>query len=241
MDEESTFISSGTWSLMGVRAPTGNTSHNAFRLGFTNEAGADGQMLLLKNLAGLWILQECVQEWKIEGRDYTWDEILEAAAKATPLRSVFDPNDKRLNVPGGMLRAIASCCRDSRQPVPQTVGEVARAAFESLSLKYRSTLLSLEELTGRELKTIRIVGGGSRNALLSQMIADACKRRVVTGPVEASALGNMMVQAVTTGSLPDMKSGLAAIAASVQCVAYDPRPNNQWDDGAGLFQTIEAA
>ena len=241
MDDDSAFISSGTWSLMGVQATEPNTSQKALDLGFTNEAGADGHVLLLKNITGLWILQECLQQWKLEGRDYTLDEILRAAEQAKPVRSIFDPDNKKLHAPGGMVQGIQSCCRESRQPIPETVGEIARAAFESLSLKFRSTLGLLEELTGRELKTIRIVGGGSRNALLSQMIADACNRLVITGPVEASALGNIVVQAVATGDLPDMQSGKLAVAASVQCGSYDPHPSAAWDDAYTLFNMIEAA
>ena len=166
--------------------------------------------------------------------------IVQAAAQAAPLRSVFDPNDTRLGTPGRMLQAIAKCCADSKQPVPETVGQVARAAFESLSLKYRSTLLALEELTGRQLKTIRVVGGGSRNALFSQMIADACNRTVLAGPVEASALGNAMLQAVAIGEIADIESGREAIAASVECAVYNPRPSDRWDEMYGLFRRLEA-
>ncbi len=240
MDDASTFISCGTWSLMGVQIAEPNTTRRALELGFTNEGGADGGLLLLKNLTGLWILQECLQQWTLEHQKYTWDQIVEAAAEAAPLRSVFDPNDTRLSTPGRMLQAIAACCADSRQPVPETVGQVARAAFESLSLKYRSTLLALEEITGRQLKTIRLVGGGSRNALFSQMIADACNRTVIAGPVEASALGNAMLQAVAIGEIADVESGREAIVASVDRKVYNPRPSDRWDEMYGLFRSLEA-
>jgi rhamnulokinase len=241
MDDASSCLSSGTWSLMGAQIAKPNTSRRAFELGFTNEGGADGRMFLLKNLTGLWILQECLEQWRLEHQSYTWDEIVQAAATAAPLRSIFDPNDRRLKTPGRVLQALAECCGESGQPVPETVGQVARAAFESLSLKYRSTLVSLEELTGRTLKTIRLVGGGSRNALFSQMIADACNRTVVAGPVEASALGNAMLQAVTLGEITNYESGREAIAASVDCTVYYPRPSDPWEEVYRLFRSIEEA
>ncbi len=240
MDVESAFISSGTWSLMGVEVSEPNTSSEALRLRFTNEGGADGKNLLLKNITGLWILQECLQQWKTQGADHDWNDIVQVAGKAKALQSIFDPNDKRLHVQSDMPRAIQGYCRSTRQPVPETMGEIARCAFESLSLKCRSALESLESLTGRTLKTIRVVGGGSLNTFLCQTIADTCNRPVVAGPVEASALGNVMLQAIATGHLSDIQSGRAAIAASVQCVSYHPRPSGAWDEAYARFKLLEA-
>jgi rhamnulokinase len=239
LDDHSAFISSGTWSLMGVQVREPNTSEEAFRLHFTNEGSADGSILLLRNLTGLWIIQECLRSWEKEGRHYSWNDITFAAAEAKPLQRLFDPNAKEFQMPSDMPGAIRAYCKGTEQSIPETVGELARCAFESLSLKYRSVLQSLEELTGRHLDSIRVVGGGSLNHFLCQMIADACDRTVVCGPVEASALGNVMMQAVATGHLQDVSAGRAAIAASVECFTLAPHPSDAWDDAYARFRTIE--
>lgn len=239
LDDHSAFISSGTWSLMGVQVQEPNTSEEAFRLHFTNEGGADGAILLLRNLTGLWIIQECLRAWEKEGRHYSWNDITFAAAEAKALQRLFDPNAKEFQMPSDMPGAIRAYCKDTQQSIPETVGEIVRCAFESLSLKYRSVLESLEKLTGRHLDSIRVVGGGSLNHFLCQMIADACDRTVVCGPVEASALGNVMLQAVATGHLQDVRAGRAAIAASVECFSLAPQPSDAWNDAYARFRAIE--
>jgi rhamnulokinase len=239
LDDQSAFISSGTWSLMGVQVPEPNTSEAAQRLHFTNEGSADGGLLLLRNLTGLWIIQECLRCWEKEGRHYNWSDITFAAAEAKPLQRFFDPNATEFHIPSNMPEAIRAYCKGTQQSVPQTAGEIARCAFESLSLKYRSVLESLETLTGRHLDSIRVVGGGSLNHFLCQMIADACDRPVVCGPVEASALGNVMLQAVATGHLQDVSAGRAAIGGSVECVALAPRPNDAWEEAYARFKALE--
>ena len=240
LDEHSAFISSGTWSLMGVQVAEPNTSEEALRLQFTNEGSADGAILLLRNLTGLWIIQECLRLWEKEGRHYSWNDVTFAAAAAKPLQRVFDPNARDFQMPADMPGTIRAYCQRTQQSVPDTVGEIARCAFESLSLKYRSVLQSLEQLTGRRLESIRVVGGGSLNHFLCQLIADACDRMVVCGPVEASALGNVMLQAVATGHLPDLNTGRAAIAASVECVSLAPRRSDAWEEAYASFKVIEA-
>jgi rhamnulokinase len=239
LDDHSAFISSGTWSLMGVQVAEPNTSEEAFRLHFTNEGGADGAILLLRNLTGLWIIQECLRHWEKEGRHYSWNDITFAAAEAKPLQRFVDPNANEFQMPADMPSSIRDYCKSTRQSIPDTVGEIVRCAFESLSLKYRSVLQSLENLTGRHLASVRVVGGGSLNHFLSQMVADACDRTVVCGPVEASALGNVMLQAMATGHLQDLNAGRAAIAASVECVLLMPRRSDGWDEAYARFKTIE--
>jgi rhamnulokinase len=239
MDASSAFISSGTWSLIGVEVAEPNTSEEAMRLHFTNEGGAGDAILLMKNLTGLWILQECMQHWKLNRQNLEWRDVIQAASGATMLRSLIDPNDGRLQVTGNMPAGIQQCCRATGQIIPETIGEIARCAFEGLSLKYRSALESLELLTGRELRTIRVVGGGSLNTFLCQMTADACNRVVVGGPVEASALGNVMLQAVATGHLSNLSAGRVAIAASVQCRSYEPRRSDAWDEAYMRFKRLE--
>ena len=238
MDENSAFISSGTWSLMGVELREPITSDRAYSLGFTNEGGADGSILLIKNLTGLWLLQECQRQWSREGRNYTWSEISAMAATAPAFACVLDVDANDFRAPENMHRAIAEYCRRTMQPNPETIGAVARGCFESLALKYRSVLESLEAVTARRLDTIRIVGGGCLNALLCQMTADACNRTVVSGPSEASAFGNVMLQAIATGHLSNIGAGRAAIAASIQRVSYFPQRTDVWDEAyARMEQT----
>jgi rhamnulokinase len=239
MDEGSVFISSGTWSLMGTEVSHPNVSEGARRLHFTNEGAADGRFLLMKNLAGLWMMQECVRHWERDGQLFKWPDLLEAAAQATPFRTLLEPNDKRFEVQCNMPRAIRNYCSDTGQCVPESPGAVARAIFESLALKYRSVLASLEELTSRTFSTIRIVGGGSLNALLCQMVADACDRRVVAGPAEATSLGNVMMQAMATGYISNFDLGRAQIGESIQCAEYRPNPSDAWSEAHVRFKALE--
>ncbi len=238
MNENSAFISSGTWSLMGVELREPITSDRAYSLGFTNEGGADDSILLIKNLTGLWLLQECQRQWSHEGHDYTWGDISAMAATAPAFACLLDVDASDFRAPENMHRAIAEYCRRSMQPNPETIAVVARGCFESLALKYRSVLESLEAVTARRLDTIRIVGGGCLNSLLCQMTADACNRKVVSGPAEASAFGNVMLQAVATGHVSNIGAGRAAIAASIQCVTYFPQSTGVWDEAyARMEQT----
>jgi len=239
MDQHSLFLSSGTWSLMGVEAAEPDTSEEAMRRGFTNEGGADGAALLLKNMTGLWIVQECLRQWSGEAYKYSWSDLIDAAAKARPFRSLIDPDAQEFQSPCDMPHAIYDYCTATGQPAPQTVGEVARCAFESLSLKYRSVLEALRTLTGRDLHTIRVVGGGGLNTMLCQMTADACGCEVVSGPAEASALGNVMLQAIATRHVADLRQGRAAIAASVECSRFVPHGNERWDEAYARFRALQ--
>jgi len=239
MDVNSVFLSSGTWSLMGVEITEPITTPEALKLQFTNEGSADHGVLLLKNITGLWLLQECVRQWQLEGQDLTWDSVVRAASGARALQSFFDPNNPIMQAGEDIPAVIRGYCAETGQSVPQTVGEIARCIFESLSLKYRSVLASLIELTRRDLSMIRVIGGGVMNASLCQMTADACNCTVVAGPVEASALGNVMVQAIATGYLRDMGEGRAAIAMSFLCDVYEPRRSDAWDEAHARFKQLE--
>jgi rhamnulokinase len=238
MDPESVFISSGTWSLMGVETSNPNTTADALELGFTNEGSAAGRVLLIRNLTGLWLLQECMRHWHRRGEAYTWDALLARAEQAQPFRSLIDPEADEFMAPDDMLSAIRCFCGRTEQPVPETPGEFARCCMESLSLQYRSVLKALEKLTRRSLKTIRIVGGGCVNRSLCQFTSDATRCVVVTGPVEASALGNIVVQAIAAGQLSDMAQARQAIAASVQQSVFEPRANDAWEEAYHRFQSF---
>jgi rhamnulokinase len=238
MGADCAFISSGTWSLMGCEISAPNTSEEARRLGFSNEGSGTGDFLFLKNLAGLWIIQECLRCWERTGRGCAWSEMIEAAATATAFRTLLDPGDSTFEIPADMPTAVQEYCRHTMQPIPYAVGEFARALLEGLALTYRKVLTPLETLTGRCLSTIRIVGGGSQNALLSQMVADACNRTVITGPTEATALGNVMMQAIGSGHLSDIRQGRIAIAESCECQTYEPRPSAVWDEAQARFEQL---
>ena len=238
MDDHSVFISSGTWSLMGVESKEPVTSDRALSLHFTNEGGVTGDILLLKNISGLWPLQECVRQWQDEGRQYRWEEILRLAADAAPFRSLVDVDASDFLAPDDMPGAIREYCRRTGQPAPNDDAATARCCLESLALEYRSTLEALEALTGRNLGTIRIVGGGSQNKLLSQLTADVCQRVVVTGPVEASALGNVLVQAVATGRLRSVGEGRDSIGLSADLATYEPRAVAGLDDACDRFRSL---
>jgi rhamnulokinase len=239
MGPDSAFISSGTWSLMGAEVSHPNVSECARRMQFTNEGAANGGYLLMKNLSGLWTIQECQRQWEREGKHLDWNDLLEAATSCPPFRSLLEPNELRFEAPASMPLSIQDYCRSTGQPVPETPGAIARAVFESLALKYRSVLTSLERLTSRTFSTIRIVGGGSRNALLCQMVADACGRRVVAGPAEATSLGNVMVQAIATGCISSFDFGRACIGESVRCIEYEPHATGPWDDAYARFRALE--
>jgi len=237
-DNSSVFLSSGTWSLIGVSVDEPNLSDAAFDGGFTNEGAADGTALLMKNLTGLWILQECIRSWDTSGDHYEWAELERAAASAAPFGAVIDPAAKEFVAPADMCAAVRGYCGQTDQPVPQSPGEMARCIFESLSFAYRETIEDLERITGRKLEAIRLVGGGCLNRFLSQMIADACGRPVIAGPVEAAALGNGMVQAVAAGHLDSLQEGRMAIKASIECRHFKPEENRGWIDAFGRYKLV---
>jgi rhamnulokinase len=235
LDAGSAFISSGTWSLMGVELRTPVTTEQARTLGFTNEGGCGGATLLMRNITGLWILQECMRQW---GASCGWAELIAAAREAAPFRSVILPNAAEFGAPGNMVEAIRGFCRSSEQAVPETMGEVARCCFESLSLAYWSALEALRTLTGAEIRTLRVVGGGCLNTFLCQMTADACGCSVVSGPAEASALGNVMMQAVAVGAVKDVAAGRAAIGASLKLAEYAPRVEDRWVEARKRYDEL---
>lgn len=230
LDSRSAYISSGTWSLMGVEVNAPVVTERSLAGGFSNEGGVGGKIRLLRNIPGLWLLQQCRRQWQLEGRDYGWDELTREAERADPLLCLVDPDAPELQNPPDMPAAIAAYCRRTGQPAPETVGAVVRCCLESLAARYRVTFADLQEVLGRPLDTIRIVGGGSRNGLLCQLAADACGVPVVAGPTEATALGNLMIQAIATGELDDLGAGRAAVAASVTLRTYEPHSGTAWED-----------
>jgi rhamnulokinase len=238
LDANSAFLSSGTWSLMGVAVDEPNLSDAAFHSGFTNEGAADGSVLLLKNLTGLWILQECVRAWETDGNRIAWEDLEAAAAAAPAFRSLLDPSAAAFQAPASMCAAIAHFCAASHQPIPQTRGEFARCIFESLSFSYRAVLEDLERITGRTIHTIRVVGGGALNHFLCQMTADTCAREVVAGPVEAAAFGNAMMQAIATGHIKNLSEGQSALRNSVEVQTYRPRQSAEMQQAFARYKSF---
>jgi rhamnulokinase len=222
LDERSAYISSGTWSLVGVELREPILSAVAQRVNVTNEGGVAATIRLLKNVGGLWLLQECQRYWQCEGRGYSWPEVIALAEAAPPKLALIDPDDPTLLNPANMPAAIRALCAKSGQPVPADDGALVRCCLESLAQKYRTVVSEIATLTQRRIDTVRVVGGGSQNALLCQLTADACERPVVAGPAEGTALGNIVVQAIATGHVPDLAAGRRAVAASVAQTVYTP-------------------
>ena len=233
------FLSSGTWSLLGVELETPLINAAVQKANFTNEIGYGGTVRFLKNIAGLWIVQECRRTWLAKGRNYTYDELIQMAEAAPPLCGLLDPADPRFLAPGGMPGKVREFCRSTHQSVPETPGEIVRCALESLALSYKSTLTQIETLTGRTLTRLHIVGGGSRNALLNQFAADATGRQVLAGPVEATACGNVLLQAVTLGHLDGLAALRRTVQASFPIQSYAPGSTDAWQDAEARFQLLE--
>lgn len=229
------YLSSGTWSLMGVEIPGPIINETTRRYNFTNEGGACGTIRLLKNIMGLWLVQECRRTWARSGRDYSYEDLIPRAEAAAPFRSLVDPDDPSFLAPGDMPTRIAAYCERTGQPVPDGEGAFVRCALESLALKYRWTVERLEEITGRSIRAIHVVGGGSRNALLNQFAADATGRPVYAGPVEATAIGNVLMQAMARGRLGSLAEVREVVARSFPVTVYEPREPSAWEPAIGRF------
>jgi rhamnulokinase len=222
--EEWAYISSGTWSLVGVELKAPIVTDQCRELGFTNELGAAGTTRLLKNISGLYILQQCRATWQAAGTELSYAEIAAMAEKATPLRSLIRPDAAEFGIPGDMPSRIVKYCKATGQPKPENAGQFARCIYESLALLYRETLLEVQELSGRKIRRMHIVGGGSRSNLLNQLTADACGIAVVAGPVEATSMGNVLLQAMALGHIGagDIRK---IVRASCSPVTFEPAGN----------------
>ena len=232
------YISSGTWSLMGVEVPKALLTARSLELNMTNEGGIDGTYRLLKNIMGLWLVQQCKRSFNAAGRKYDYAQLAGLAAKSKPFRSLVDLNEPRFLNPPNMPKAIQECCRKTKQPLPKTEGELVRCCYESLALKYREVLGSLEELTGEKIEVIHIVGGGSQNKVLNQFTADACQRPVIAGPVEATALGNLLTQIRADGELGSLGEMRAVVRRSTEVKTYLPGRQSSWDEASDRFSKL---
>ncbi len=239
-DENFAYLSSGTWSLMGVELPEPAITPEGMRANFTNEGGFEGTTRFLKNVMGLWILQECRRAWAREGRDYSYEELAHLADASPATGSVVDPDHPAFLRPGDMPGRIRRFCRETGQAQPGAPGAIVRCVLESLALKYRWVIERAEEITGRRVDTIHVVGGGVRNKLLCQLTADATRRPVRAGPVEATALGNLMVQAYSRGYVGSLEEIRAVVRASpVEVRDYRPGGNaDEWENAYGRLQEV---
>ncbi|MCP5517682.1 MAG: rhamnulokinase [Verrucomicrobiales bacterium] len=232
------YLSSGTWSLMGVELPEPVITDDCRELNFTNEIGYGHSVRLLKNIIGLWIVQECRREWAQVGNDYDYQTLTNLAAEAAPFVSLINPADARFLSPGNMPAKVEAACRETGQPTPETPGAMVRCVLESLALLYRRTMEHLRQLTGRKPERLHIVGGGSQNALLNQFAANALQVPVLAGPVEATAAGNVLVQALALGHLESLTHARQVVRRSFELVTIEPEAPGPWDEAHDRFEEL---
>lgn len=232
------YISLGTWALMGIESPTPVVNDKVLQLNFTNEGGVGNTIRLLKNITGLWLVQECRRVWNQGGRQWQWEDLNRMSAAAKSLVSFINPDSSEFLAPDNMPESIAAFCKRTGQTVPADEGAVLRCALDSIAMKFRHVLGMCEDLAGGRIDTIHIVGGGTKNRLLCQAAADASGRRVVAGPVEATAIGNVMVQAIADGSVGSIAEAREVIRRSFDVEQYEPKNTAAWDDAYGRFQKI---
>ena len=235
-EEDFIYISSGTWSLMGTELKEPLINEQSQKLNLTNEGGAMGTIRFLKNIMGLWLIQESRRQWKREGNEYSFAQMEAWAKECKPMQCFINPDDASFATPGNMPEKVREFCRRTGQHVPESVGEVVRCIYESLALKYRQTAESIETLMGKKAKVIHVVGGGTKDRFLSQMTADACGIPVAAGPEEATAIGNLMMQAIAAGEVADLKQARQIVAASFELKHYMPSSDRAlWDEAYGRF------
>ena len=232
------FLSSGTWSLIGVELERPLITEEARAHNFTNEAGYGGTTRFLKNIVGLWILQESRRAWARQGLNLDYASLTAEAEKAEPFRSLINPNAARFAKPGEMPETISAYCRETGQPAPETPGQYTRCILESLALSYRTTLSEIEQLTGRSISRLHIVGGGSQSALLNQFAANAIQRQVIAGPVEATAAGNILIQAISLGQVESLAALRKIVRNSFPLQTFGPLDAESWQEAYDRFTQL---
>jgi rhamnulokinase len=232
------YLSSGTWSLMGVEWPQPIITDQGRALGFTNEIGFGNSVRLLKNIVGLWIVQECRRQWTKEGKKYDFAALEQLAAAAPPFVSLINADDPRFLSPDNMPKKIAEFCQETGQPVPANHAAYMRCIYESLALFYRVVLRRIERLTGKKIGQLHIVGGGSKDATLNQFAANALKIPVIAGPTECTATGNMLVQAIALGHVPSHAAAREIVRNSFEMKTFTPQNSAQWDAAAARFEKL---
>ena len=240
------YISLGTWALMGIESPRPVVNDTVARFNFTNEGGVCGTTRILKNICGMWLLQECRRNWRQAGKTNAsgdpidWEDMNVMTANATPFRTFIDPDAPEFAKPANIPELIRDYARRTGQLVPDSDGAVLRAIVESLALKFRHVLGMCEEIGGRRIETIHVVGGGIKNKILMQATADATGRRVVCGPIEGTGVGNALMQAIGAGDVAGVDEAREIVRNSFDLEYYEPNPNSvsAWDDAYGRFEQI---
>jgi rhamnulokinase len=237
-NQDFAWISSGTWSILGAEVQEPCVDERALRYNLTNEGGVFGTWRLSKNIMGLWLWQECRREWIRRGEELSYDSMTRLAAQSEAFLSLVDPDFGGFIHPGDMPARIQKFCADTGQTFPQTKGQILRVALEGIALKYRWVLERLEELIGKRLDPIHIIGGGTKNRLLNQFTANATGRPVVSGPVEATAIGNILMQAIGTKHLGTLADARQVVRASFEPEVYEPKDTGPWDEAYSRFQKV---
>ncbi len=236
--EKFIFISSGTWSIMGTETDKPIINEKTKEYNFTNEGGYGGTIRFSKNITGLWLEQESRRQWAREGTKYSFDDLSQMALNSKPLQFLINPDDPSFATPGNLPQRIVEFCQRTGQGTPSNVGEIVRCIFDSLALRYRWVVDRTDELCGEKIPVINIVGGGTKEKMLSQFASNACSRPVYTGPVEATALGNIAAQAIALGEIKDIAQAREVIANSTDMEQFDPVDTAMWDEGYERFQKI---
>ncbi len=233
------YLSSGTWSLMGVELPKPCVTEAAQAANYTNEGGVGNTIRFLKNIMGLWLIQECRNQWIREGNKYSFAELATMAREeAEPFFAIINPNDHLFEAPGDMPSRIKQFCKESGQRVPETPAQIVRIALESLALRYRQTWNELEAITGEKLHTLHLVGGGCQNVLLNEFTANAIQATVVTGPVEATAFGNILGQGIATGTIANLNAAREIVKRSENVQCYQPTEAEAWEAAFKRYEAI---
>jgi rhamnulokinase len=236
--EDWAYLSSGTWSLLGLEIPEPIINADTLRYNLTNEGGVGNTYRFLKNIMGLWLIQECKRIWEREGSPISYTDLIREAEEAKPFSAIVDPNDNHFLNPPDMPEALAQFCQNSGQQPPATKGAFVRCALESLALKYRTVLEKFEQLRGKPVDVLHIVGGGVQNTLLCQFTTNATGKPVIAGPVEATAIGNIMMQAIATGDISSIAEGRELVKQSFDVVTYEPQDTEQWNEVYERFREL---
>ncbi|WP_436414830.1 rhamnulokinase [Petrimonas sp.] len=228
-NENFAYLSSGTWSLMGIESKEPVVNEETYALNFTNEGGADGSIRLLKNICGMWLIEQCKKEWTKE-KDICYDDIVLAATQAEPFKCYINPDESCFASPESMINEIQNYCRKTHQFVPQTMGEIARCIYESLAFRYKQILEDLKKLADFPIETLHIIGGGSQNNMLNSFTANAIGIPVIAGPSEATAMGNILMQAKAAGLVSDKADMRKIVRNSVNLTRFEPQDTELWNN-----------
>ncbi len=231
------YLSSGTWSLLGIESQMPLVSEKTLKMNFTNEGGVEGTTRFLKNIMGMWLIQECKRIWDEEG-EMDWQKIVDLSNEAEPFQCFINPDDSSFLNPGNMPKAIQEFCTGTNQLVPESKGEIARCIYDSLVLKYKFTIRQIESVTGKQIEKLHIIGGGAHNKIMNQLTADATGIPVFAGPTEATAIGNIMLQAKALGKVKSLPEIREIVSNSFEVIEYTPSPKLDWEAAFKEFENL---